>query len=244
MLSVDTVFISTIFVIAMMASLGISTFAIANSMMFEHRAYAVDNCDATSTCTNFQSQPGNSQTNNCINSSNCRNAANGNDNTQINRCDSVREFGCSNFLIGEGNSQINNCNSIGHFGCSTFAEGNDNTLSNHCEFAECNSIAHGSDNTINTECFAVETFCQNGAIGDDDTSYLFCARMRNCDLVNGLPQSPVSSSSRSTTCANSDICSNLDVNSNVMANGASCKSNGPDTTTFCQPNRVIIRPNP
>ena len=236
--------ISAVSVSAIMATLVMSTIALASSMiMFEQSVYAVDNCDATSTCTNFQSQPGNRQTNNCKNSSNCGNIANGNDNTQTNRCDSVPQR-CSNFLIGEGNSQSNNCNSVAGFGCFTFADGNDNTLTNRCGSAACNSVASGDGNTVKTECHSVETFCQNGARGSDNTSYLFCARMHNCDVVNGLPQTPVSSTTRSTICGNADSCTNVDINSNVLANGASCKSNGPDTTTVCHPGNTRIIPNP
>ncbi len=79
--------ISTLLVITMMASLVISTFALANSMMFEQSVYAVDNCDATSTCENIERGIGNIQNNNCTDFSTCKNEANGDENIQINRCD-------------------------------------------------------------------------------------------------------------------------------------------------------------
>ena len=52
---------------SIVASLVISGMSLANSIMFEQSAFAVDNCDATATCINeqFGSGTGNSQINNC-----------------------------------------------------------------------------------------------------------------------------------------------------------------------------------
>ena len=82
--------ISTLLVIIMMASLVISAFALANSMMLEQPVYAVDDCDATSTCSNGPGTGiGNIQTNECTDSSTCSNFAVGDGNTQTNSCDSA-----------------------------------------------------------------------------------------------------------------------------------------------------------
>jgi hypothetical protein len=45
-----------------MASLVISTIALANSIMFES-VYAVDNCDPSTNCQNFQTGTGNKKNN-------------------------------------------------------------------------------------------------------------------------------------------------------------------------------------
>ena len=213
-----SVIISTVLIFAILAY--ISSVALANSMTFEQSVYAADNCDATSTCTNNQAGTGNSQENNCINSSTCANEATGNRNTQSNRCDSVRtqgQVGCINIAEGDRNIQSNACNSVGEF-CRTFAIGNDNTQTSRCE--------------------SVEASCFNFADGNDNTQNILCARMNHC--IN-LAQS---SNTQSTVCANGNSCSNDGTRTTVIANGATeCHSNGPDTTTFCQPNRVIIRPN-
>ena len=75
--------------------------------------YAVDNCDATSTCTNTQTGVDNTQTNDCTTFSTCENEAIGDGNIQSNRCDSAAgsEFfpGCDNFIEGNDNSQSKNC---------------------------------------------------------------------------------------------------------------------------------------
>ena len=102
--------ISTVLVMTMMTSLVLCTFALANSM-FEQTAYAADNCDLTSTCTNIQTGIDNSQTNDCTNFSTCVNEANGNDNTQTNRCDTIEAESCSNRVApfaggGNDNNQI------------------------------------------------------------------------------------------------------------------------------------------
>jgi hypothetical protein len=76
-------FSATLFFVALML---LATPAIGNSNKFE--AYAVDKCDATSTCTNIQTGTGNTQNNNCTNLSTCQNEANRDANTQTNRCDS------------------------------------------------------------------------------------------------------------------------------------------------------------
>jgi hypothetical protein len=76
------VIISTVFVLAIVASLFISTLALANSIIFEQSVYAVDNCDATSTCTNTQTGIDNSQFNECTNLSTCLNDATGNKYTE------------------------------------------------------------------------------------------------------------------------------------------------------------------
>ena len=82
---------STVSVLAIMASLLVSTVAIANSMMFEQSVYAVDNCDATSTCYNDPGTgTGNTQINDCANFSDCANLIfdDSGRNTQTNDCTS------------------------------------------------------------------------------------------------------------------------------------------------------------
>jgi hypothetical protein len=99
-------------------------------MMFEQFAYAVDNCDSTSTCENFQTGLGNSQENNCTHSSTCKNYATGDRNTQFNRCESSPgvqlTFGCVNGAIGNDNSQKVTCNEISDtvLGCFNAVGGN------------------------------------------------------------------------------------------------------------------------
>src|SRR6476619_3385978 len=89
----------------------LATLANGNSNGFE--AYAADTCDATSTCTNFRTGTGNSQSNNCTDLSTCQNEAHGDGNAQINRCDSSAGseflFGCSNSIFGNRNTQLTDC---------------------------------------------------------------------------------------------------------------------------------------
>ena len=84
--------ISTISVMAITASLVISTVALANSMIFEQSVYGVDNCDPISTCNSVGSAS-DAQTNDCIIFSDCQNIANGGLNNQNNGC---RTSFCSN----------------------------------------------------------------------------------------------------------------------------------------------------
>jgi hypothetical protein len=75
--------------------------------------YAVDNCDAISTCTNVPGTgTGNTQTNYCTDFSDCRNEITGNDNIQKNECNSVPSPGCFNVATGDGNKQSNNCDTV------------------------------------------------------------------------------------------------------------------------------------
>ena len=48
---------------------------------------------------------------------------------------------------------------------------------------------------------------------------------------------------QSTIFANTVSCLNIGDLSNVVANGADYENHDPDTTTYCHPNRIIIRPN-
>jgi hypothetical protein len=169
-------------VMAVMASLVISTVALANSIKFEQSSYAVDNCDATSTCEN---EPG----------------------------------------TGTGNSQTNTCT----------------------DFSTCSNGVFGDDSDRNTQTNGCTDFstCRNDAgLGDGNTQNLLCARMTDCHNVIGSFEAPANSETQSTTCANAGSCSNVGENTNVLANGADCESHDTDATTYCQPNRIIIRPNP
>jgi len=87
-------------------------------IMFE--VYAIDNCDATSTCTNLETGTGNTQTNNCTDFSTCQNEAIGDENAQTNNCDSSPGgeflFGCLNSAIGDRNNQRSACANVGGFG--------------------------------------------------------------------------------------------------------------------------------
>lgn len=106
-------------------TLGIMAFT--NYSIIERAAYAADNCDFTSTCTNTQTGIDNSQTNDCTNFSTCINDGRGAGNTQSNLCDSVSVSGCSNFANGDTNNQIINCKVVNPDACSNFAVGDDNS---------------------------------------------------------------------------------------------------------------------
>lgn len=218
--------ISALSVMIIMASLVISTAVITNSMMFEQSVYAVDNCDATSTCLNVDTGIGNTQTNECTNFSICFNGMTSRGivqrSIQTNECTDLST--CSNAITGSrsnDNIQTNRCDSAPGLG---FIDG-------------CTNFATGNDNTQINSCTAVAA-CDNEALGDDNRQNILCARMFDCG--NTIESS---SSTQSTTCANGGTCSNTYANSDVLANGASCESHDPDTTTYCQPNRIITRPN-
>jgi hypothetical protein len=206
---------------AIIASLVISTVALANSIMFEQSAYAVDNCDATATCINeqFGSGTGNSQFNNC--SSNfCLNIVVGNDNTQTNNCRDGSA--CINEVFGDRNTQTNNC--VVGDPCINRALGNDNSQNINCtgrggqcadnsvigdnnvQNMECNvafisiceNSIRGNDNTQKVECidFSVKIDCTNSTFGDGNTQDLKCYRS-SCINTSGDPQTgPTSSSAK------------------------------------------------
>jgi hypothetical protein len=157
---------------------------------------------------------------------------NGNDNTQTNRCDSVpgNEFvvGCENIANGNDNTQIINCFSVGVNRC----------VNRVTDFEPSN------DNTQKMNCIFVSVGCVNEVTqGSGNTQDLLCTRMTSCNNAMGSFETPIDSKTQSTNCANAGSCSNVGVNTNVLANGADCESHEPDTITFCQPNRIIIRPN-
>ena len=80
--------------------------------------------------------------------------------------------------------------------------------------------------------------CLNTSVGNQSIQGLDCARMlTGCTNSNFSPDTNV----QSITCANATGTNN-GLRTNVFANGVdNCSSNGPDTTTICQPNRIIIR---
>lgn len=84
--------------------------------------------------------------------------------------------------------------------------------------------------------------CENSARGERNTQDLKCYRS-GCENRSGDTQT-TSSNTQNTFCANSNSCLNDGINTKVIANGAShCESDGPDTTTVCQPGRKIVTPN-
>ncbi len=126
-------------------------------------------------------------------------------------------------MRGDGNTQNVECTNVG-FVCANTASGNDNTQTNNC--------------------FSIGLDCVNGATGDGNNQNLLCARMATICINEAGSFEPSSSNTQSTTCANADTCSNRGINTNVVANGADCESHDPDTTTYCQPGRTRILPNP
>jgi hypothetical protein len=255
---------------SIVASLAISTISLANSIMFEQSAFAVDNCDATATCINeqFGSGTGDSQVNNCSNNF-CLNRLSGNDNTQTNNCRDgsacINEaFGgdrntqtnncvvgdpCINRASGNDNSQNINCTGRGGQCADNSAVGDNNVQNMECNVAFisfCENSISGDDNAQKVECidFSVEIGCSNTSFGDGNTQDLKCYRS-SCINRSGDPQTgPTNSNTQNTLCANSNSCLNNGINTNVIANGASeCQSDSADTTTVCQPGRRIVTPN-
>lgn len=242
----------------------------SNLVSSEREVFAVDNCDATSTCNNVDTGTGNSQTNNCTNFSDCSNEASGNNQIQTNRCDSVP--GCFNTGVANDmrqSIQCRNVSSCANFGgseglgqsieCTDVASSCANgafVTSNTNQELRCISIggsgcsngsqetSSGPENTPNEQklvCAFVSSGCDNIAIGNQIDQNLVCARSTQC--TNNSTLLPVSSNTQSTICSNAESCSNVGINTNVVANSGDCESHDPDTTTFCQPNRIIIRPN-
>ena len=78
---------------------------------------------------------------------------------------------------------------------------------------------------------------------DGNTQELKCFRS-GCENRSGDIQTGTTSNTQNTFCANSNSCLNDGTNTKIISNGADCKSNGPDTTTICQPGHTIIQPNP
>jgi len=64
-----------------------------------------------------------------------------------------------------------------------------------------------------------------------------------CGNAFGSFDTVVDSNAQSTICANAGSCLNVGEHTNVIANGADCVSHDPNTTTYCQPNRIITRSN-
>jgi hypothetical protein len=253
-----------------MVSLVISSLAAANVVKFDQSVYATDNCDATSTCTDTQIGTGNSQTNNCTSFSDCTNEALGSTNIQTNGCDSApvcfntatandmrqsiqcrNASSCANFGGSDGLIQSIECTDvIGSCSNGGFLRSNTNQELRCFSIGEsgCTNISDetsfGPENTPNEQklfCASVSSGCANLASGNQIDQNLLCARSTQCNNNSNLL--PVSSNTQSTTCANVDFCNNIGENTNVLANGASCESHDPGTTTICQPNRIIIRPN-
>src|SRR6185312_13270639 len=125
---------SSILVIISFSTLGIAI--ASNYLTFDQTAFAADNCDSSSNCTNAQTGIDNTQTNDCTNFSLCQNGALGDGNTQANRCDSAVETliggGCTNFAeVGDGNTQTNDCTSTSScVNVGTVSDGN--TQTNDC----------------------------------------------------------------------------------------------------------------
>ena len=120
---------ASILVIISCSALGIMV--VTNYLTFEQSAFAVDNCDSSSNCTNTQTGIDNTQTNDCTNFSTCRMMQPG---MTIRRPTVVIQFtgtefspGCENVAEGNGNSQTNTCDSDPGNGCTNEAFGNDNT---------------------------------------------------------------------------------------------------------------------
>lgn len=160
---------STISLMAIMASLFISTLALANSIMFEQYSYAADNCSETTICQNFNEGGGigNSQTNNCINFFLCRNGVvSGSDNTQTNECRGRPSLGeCTNTAIGDGNTQLNDCFTSSQ--CHNTAIGDGNTQHNSCARIACVNFAAGSTpSKQSTTCYNAAV-CENTHINSN-----------------------------------------------------------------------------
>lgn len=198
-------------------------------------------------CFNAVGGNGNTQNLNCANVEllGCSNAVIGNNNFQETNCNSVGEFGCRNQVIGSNNRQVISCTDVGVI-CNVSADENNNIQNLKCTdvgFA-CQDSATGDSNTQNLNCFLVGGACADQVVGDGNSQNLVCTRMVNvCGNLLGSSESPTNSNTQSTTCANAGSCLNTGENTNILANGADCESHEPDTTTYCQPNRVIIRPN-
>lgn len=144
---------------------------------------------------------------------------------------------CFNFAQGNDQTQKMNCNSVGGNGCRNIAHG--------VGFdPDTGTFDPGIDNTQNMNCNFVSVGCLNDITGDENTQNLLCARMTSCNNVIGSFDAPIDSNTQSTTCANAGSCLNVGENTNVLANGVDCESHDPDTTTYCQPGRTEILPNP
>ena len=201
--------ISNVLVLAIIASLFVSSVALANSMMFEQSVYAIDNCDSTSTCFNLPNTP--TQRNSCARSSICNN-------------------------IGGGNDQNNNC-SRSECGNTAFG-GSSNSQNIACESSSCSNDVASSSNSQNIACRS--SSCTNSLFaGGSNSQSIACQSSTVCAINVGAP----GSNTQNIACQSSPSCVNAGQNTNVIANGASCESHDPNTTTICQPGRTIIRPN-
>ena len=181
----------------------------------------------------------------------CFNFANGDVNTQLMDCSNIGELGCANQVFGSDNTQTIDCQNVGEFGCfnSAFAKNNlnQNIKCYSVGDAGCENLSFNSSTLDNTKhvqdvtCIFVSTGCSNIAFLTEIDQDLTCVRSNLC-----INESFIGSggNAQSTTCANAGSCLNDGENTNVLANGADCESHDPDTTTYCQPGRTKIIPNP
>lgn len=161
----------SLLVIVACSTLGIV--ALTNYLASEQSAYAVDNCDSSSNCTNTQKGIDNAQTNNCRDSSTCSNIALGDRNTQTNRCKSA----AGTEFVG---------------GWDTIAGGNDNTLTINCTDSTCFNFAIGDGNTqiLNCKSAPVDEFgtgagCGQFAFGDDNYQKILCTNANPGNICGG-----------------------------------------------------------
>jgi hypothetical protein len=159
-----------------------------NYLTFEQSAFAVDNCDPSSTCTNVDNGVGNTQSNNCTDSSTCENDVTGNDNSQSSDCTHLTD--CDNPAVGDNNIQNIKCQNVLDDGCRNIAgslppfplppniaNGNIQNIdcSNGVDFG-CRNLAGGDGNTQNLQCDSIagNEGCKNNAFGNDNTQNLNC----------------------------------------------------------------------
>ena len=185
----------------------------SNGILSTLDAFAANNCDSTSLCEEIDNSGSSTQNNNCRNLSLCSNLALGPD-PNTQSNDCDRSF-CTNLAISNTNQRIN------------------------CVDATCNNFSFGFSNNQNMNCRA--TSCFNAGDGSDGTQNMVCANGGGCTNFD----SGFSAPNKQNTLCQSSTCVNVGTNTNVQANSASetCSSGDPDTTTICQGDRVIFRPN-
>ena len=171
-------------------TLGIMAFT--NYSIIVRTAYAADNCDPTSTCTNIQTGIDNSQTNDCTNFSTCVNEANGNDNTQTNRCDTIEAESCSNRVApfaggGNDNNQITDCSRITNndgLGCINLVDGSRNSQTIGCN--EVNQGCFNGGDSDNIQVIKCNSVGQNAEFSTSCSNLGSLDNVQNIDCTNVL----------------------------------------------------------